>query len=68
MRFGHPVWQVAGAEQSGFEYFLRIECQAVQSADEDGLVVDLASLQTSVATDRSLPAAGVSGSWVWRAP
>jgi hypothetical protein len=43
-----PSGRLPGAEQSGFEYFLRIECQAVQSADEDGLVVELASLQTRV--------------------
>lgn len=33
VRFGHPRWQVAGAEQPGFEYFLRVERQAVQPAD-----------------------------------
>jgi hypothetical protein len=41
VRFGHPVWQVGGAEQAGFEDFLRVEGEAVQAADEDGLVVDL---------------------------
>jgi hypothetical protein len=66
MRFGHPGWQVAGAEQSGFEYFLRIECQAVQSADEDGLVADLASLQTSVGRPTGHCLQRGPGSWVWR--
>jgi hypothetical protein len=39
--FGHAVWQVADAEQAGFEHFLRIQRQTLQAADEDGLVVDL---------------------------
>ncbi len=41
MRFGHAVWQIAGAEQPRFEDFFRVECQAVESADEDGLILDL---------------------------
>jgi hypothetical protein len=41
VRLGHAVWQVGGAEQAGFEYFFLVEGQAVESADEDGFVVDL---------------------------
>lgn len=41
VRLGHAVWQVGGAEKAGFEDFLWVECQAVESADEDGFVVDL---------------------------
>ena len=29
VRFWHRVWQVGGAEQAGFEDFLRVEGQAV---------------------------------------
>jgi hypothetical protein len=31
VRFGHPVWQVAGTEQADFEYFPRIELNAAEN-------------------------------------
>jgi hypothetical protein len=57
--FGHAVWQVGGTEQAGFEDFLRIKCQAIQSADENGFVVDLDAV-LEAAADFQQPA-GLDG-------
>jgi hypothetical protein len=66
MRFGHPVWQVAGAEQSGFEYFLRdrVPGRPVRRRGRPGSRPRFPADQGRT-THWSLPAAG-AGSWVWR--
>jgi hypothetical protein len=55
VRFRHAVWQVGGAEQAGFEHFLGVKGQAVQPADEDGLVVDLDPLLVAAADFQQPP-------------